>query len=197
MTQTPNTATANPDASASRPSRRAIIGLWIGAAALLLSAGLIVHFLPVPALLVAAAGAALLAVIAVVLGIRGQRSSVPRTGSAALLVAATALIVDLILIVVIAVGVLTGSSGLSQVEVRATGGPAFTVSYADDTQSYDEEWSDSGWKQYTTTGDTAEITVTASDDDAVATVSCEILWNGESVVEQSGVGSVTCRYDAN
>lgn len=196
MTQTPDAATADRGAFTSRPSQRATIGLWIGAAALLLSAGLIVQFLPVPALLVAAAAAALVAVIAVVLGIRGRRSSVPRTGTAALLVAATALVVDLVLIVVIAVGVLAGS-GLSQVEVRATGGPVFTVSYADDTQSYDEEWSDSGWKQYTTTGDTAEITVTASDDDAVATVSCEILWNGESVVEQSGVGSVTCRYDSN
>lgn len=197
MTQTPDAATENRDASASHPVRRATIGLWIGAAALLLSAGLTVYFLPVLALLVVAAAAALLAVIAVVLGVRGRRSSAQRTGTAALLVAATALTVDVILIVVIAVGVLTGSSGLSQVEVRATGGPAFTVSYADDTRSYEEEWSDSGWKQYTTTGDTAEITVTASDDDAVATVSCEILWNGESVVEQSGVGSVTCRYDAN
>ncbi|SEB97156.1 hypothetical protein [Microbacterium hydrocarbonoxydans] len=196
MTQTPDAATADRGAFTSRPSRRATIGLWIGAAALLLSAGLIVQFLPVPALLVAAAAAALVAGTAVVLGVRGRRSSVPRTGTAALLVAATALIVDVILIVVIAVGAL-GGSGLSQVEVRATGGPVFTVSYADDAQSYDEEWSDSGWKQYTTTGDTAEITVTASDDDAVATVSCEILWNGESVVEQSGVGSVTCRYDAN
>nr|WP_201469337.1 hypothetical protein [Microbacterium hydrocarbonoxydans] len=180
----------------SRSSRRGITAVWIGAVALLLSAGLIAVLLPTVALLLLAVSAALLAITAVALGVRGRRSAAPLIETAAIVVAAVALVVDLVLVAVIAVGVL-GSTGLSQVEVRATGGPVFTVSYADDTQAYDEEWSDSGSKRYTTTGDSAEIVVTASDDDAVATVSCQILWNGESVVEQSGFGSVTCRYDAN
>lgn len=194
ITQTPDSAAENRRALGS--SRRATIGVWIGAVALLLSAALIVLFLPIATLLPVAAAAALLAIAAVLLGIRGIRSAVPRTGTAALIVAAVALVVDLVLIVVMAVGVLAGN-GLNQVEVRATGGPAFTVSFADDTQSYNEEWASSGWKQYTTTGDSAEIAVTAADDDTDSTVSCQILWNGKLVVELSGTGTVTCRYDAN
>ncbi len=195
MTQTPDSAAGNRPALASGSSRRAIVSLWIGAVALLISVALIVLLVPVPALLPVAAAAALLAIVALLLAGRARRSAVARTGTAAA-VAAVALIVDLILVVVMAVGVLAGN-GLNHVEVRATGGPTFTVSFADDTQAYDEEWASSGWKQYTTTGDSAEIVVTAPDDDTDATVSCQILWNDELVVEQSGTGSVTCRYDAD
>lgn len=177
-------------------SRRATLGLWIGAVALVLSAVLIALLFPIAGALPVAAAAALLSMAALLLGIRATRAHRPREATAAIVVAAVALLVDLVLIVVMAVGVL-GGNGLNQVEVRATGGPMFTVSYADDTQSYDEEWASSGWKQYTTTGDSAEIAVTAPDDDTDSTVSCQILWNGELVLEQSGVGSVTCRYDAN
>ena len=196
MTQTPDSAAGNRPALASGASRRAIVSLWVGAVALLISVALIVLLLPVPALLPVAAAAALLAIVALLLGGRARRSAVARTGTAAVVLAAVALIVDLILVVVMAVGVLAGN-GLNHVEVRATGGPTFTVSFADDTQAYDEEWASSGWKQYTTTGDSAEIVVTAPDDDTDATVSCQILWNDELVVEQSGTGSVTCRYDAD
>ncbi|WP_312171691.1 hypothetical protein [Microbacterium sp.] len=196
MTQTPDTAAERRPAPATDPPRRAIVGIWIGAFALLFSAALIMLFLPIAALLPLAAGAAVLAVIALILGIRGRRSRESRAGTAAVVVATVALVVDLALIVVMAVGVL-GGNGLTQVQVRATGGPTFTVLYADDTRSYDEEWSSSGWKQYTTTGDSAEITVKAPDDDTDSAVSCQILWNGELVVEQSGTGSVTCQYDAD
>lgn len=196
MTQTPDNAAGNRHAPASGSSRRALIGIWTGAVALLLSAALIVLFIPIAALLPIAAAAAFLAIAALLLGVRGMRSAVPRAGTSAVIVAAVALVVDLVLIVVMAVGVL-GGNGLNQVEVRATGGPTFTVSFADDTQSYDEEWASSGWKQYTTTGDSAEIAVTAPDDDSDSTVSCQILWNGELVVELSGTGAVTCRYDAD
>lgn len=196
MTQMPDSAAGSRHAPASGSSRRALIGVWIGAAALLLSAALIVLILPIAALLPVAAAAVLLAAVALLLGIRGTRSAVPRAGRAAIIVAAVALVIDLVLVVVMAVGVL-GGNGLNQVEVRATGGPTFTVSFADDTQSYDEEWASSGWKQYTTTGDSAEIAVIAPDDDTDSTVSCQILWNGELVVDLSGTGAVSCRYDAN
>ena len=196
MTQTPDNAAGNRRAPASGSFRRALIGIWTGAVALLLSAALIVLFLPIAALLPIAAAAACLAIAALLLGVRGMRSAVPRAGTAAVIVAAVALVVDLVLIVVMAVGVL-GGNGLNQVEVRATGGPTITVSFADDTQSYDEEWASSGWKQYTTTGDSAEIAVTAPDDDSDSTVSCQILWTGKLVVELSGTGAVTCRYDAD
>lgn len=196
MMQTPDSAAKSPHTSASGSSRRALIGIWTGALALLLAAALIVLFFPIAALLPLAAAAACLAIAALFLGIRGNRSGMPRTGTAAVIVAAIALVIDLVLVVVMAFGVL-GGNGLNQVEVRATGGPTFMVSFADDTQSYDEEWASSGWKQYTTTGDSAEIAVTAPDDDSDSTVSCQILWNGELVVELSGTGAVTCRYDAN
>lgn len=196
MTQTPDGATGSRHVPASGSSRRALIGVWIGAVALLLSAALIALTLPIAALLPVAAAAALLAVVALLLGIRGMRSAMPRAGTAAVILAAVALVIDLVLVVVMAVGVL-GANGLNQVEVRATGGSTFTVSFADDTQSYDEEWDSSGWKQYTTTGDSAEIAVTAPDDDTDSTVSCQILWNGELVVDLRGTGAVTCRYDAN
>lgn len=196
MTQMPDSATRNRPAPTSGSSRPALIGIWIGAAALLLSAALIALLFPITGLLPVAVSAAALSIVALLLGFRATRAHRPREAMAAIIVAAVALVVDLVLIVVMAVGVLSGN-GLDQVEVRATGGPSFTVSYADDTQSYDEEWASSGWKKYTTTGDSAEIAVTAPDDDMDSTVSCQILWNGELVVEQSGVGSVTCRYDAN
>ncbi|MFJ4997567.1 hypothetical protein ACIP5T_05415 [Microbacterium sp. NPDC088619] len=195
MTQTPGSAAGNRQSPASSASRRAIVSLWIGAVSLLLSAALFVLVLPIPALPPAAAAAALLAIVALLVGGRARRSGSPRAGTAAVVVAAVALVVDLVLVGVMAAGALSGN-GLTRVEVRATGGPTFTVSFADDTQTYDEEWSSTGWKQFTTTGDTAQIVVTAPDGDTDSTVSCQIRWNDELVVEQSGTGSVTCRYDA-
>lgn len=195
MTQESRSAATGGQEPRSASSRRAITGIWIGAVALLLSAALLALLFPIPALLPVAVAAAIMALLAVVLGIRAARSERPREATAAVVVAAVALVVDLVLVVVMAVGVLSGN-GLNQVEVRATGGPTFTVSFADDTQAYEEEWASTGWKQYTTTGDSAEIVVTAPDDDTDSTVSCQILWNDELVVEQSGTGSVTCRYDA-
>ena len=196
MMQTPDDTAKSPHGSTSGSSRRALIGSWTGAVALLLAAALIVLFFPIAALIPIAAAAAFLAIAALFLGIRGKRPGMPRAGTAAVIVAAVALVIDLVLVVVMTFGVL-GGNGLNQVEVRATGGPTFTVSFADDTQSYDEEWASSGWKQYTTTGDSAEIAVRAPDDDTDTTVSCQILWNGELVVELSGTGAVTCRYNAN
>ncbi|WP_194764707.1 hypothetical protein [Microbacterium sp. UFMG61] len=192
MAQAPDTApTTDPTPRGDAP-RRTKSGVWLGAVALVLSALLIALVFPVAGVLPVALVAALLAVIAVVVGIRASGT---RGARASVVTAMLALVADVIVIVIMAVGVF-GGSGLNQVEVRATGGPAFRVSFADDTRSYDEEWDSSGWKQYTTTGDSAEIAVTAPADAADQEVTCQILWNGEVVVEQIGDGSVTCRYDA-
>lgn len=195
MAQAPDSASTTDPLPPGDAPRRTRSGVWLGAVALVLSALLIALVFPVAGVLPVALVAALLAVIAVVVGIRTSRSTGARGARTSVVAAALALVADVIVIVIMAVGVF-GGSGLNQVEVRATGGPAFRVSFADDTRSYDEEWDSSGWKQYTTTGDSAEIAVTAPDDAADQEVTCQILWNGDVVDEQIGTGTVTCRYDA-
>lgn len=195
MSQAPGSSSTTEPTSQGGAPRRGKSGIWLGALALVVSAVLIALVFPVAAVLPVALVGALLAVVAVVLGLRAPRSSGPLVSRASVVTATLALVADVIVIVVMAIGVL-GGSGLDQVEVRATGGPSFRVSFADDTRSYDEEWDSSGWKQYTTTGDSAEIVVTAPADAAEQEVTCQIVWNGEVVVEQTGTGSVTCRYDA-
>ena len=88
---------------------------------------------------------------------------------------------------------------LNHVEVAAQGAPGITMTFADDTQSYTEEWpsTEPWWKRYTTTTSTAYVTVTAPADALSDTVTCRILWNERVVVEQSSdSGEVTCRYQA-
>lgn len=173
--------------------RRTRAGLWLGVLALVVSVVLIALVLPVAAVLPAALLAALLAIVAIVLGIR---AAAPRGSTPSVAAASLAIVLDVIVIVIMSAGVL-GGNGLAQVEVRATGGPVFRVSFADDTRSYDEEWDSSGWKRYTTAGDSAQIAVTAPADASDQEVTCAIVWNGEVVVEQTGSGSVTCRYVAD
>lgn len=176
--------------------RRTRAGLRLGVLALVVSVVLISLVLPVAAVLPAALLAALLAIVAIVLGIRTRRAAAPRGSTPSVAAASLAIVLDVIVIVIMSAGVL-GGNGLAQVEVRATGGPVFRVSFADDTRSYDEEWDSSGWKRYTTAGDSAQIAVTAPADASDQEVTCAIVWNGEVVVEQTGSGSVTCRYVAD
>lgn len=103
----------------------------------------------------------------------------------------------LVLVITIVVGVLT-SPHLSRVELRATGGPVFTVSFSDDAQQHiDEEWHDSGFARFNTAKSSTEITVATPKGQRQQTVSCEIEWNGTVVAhETSTEGTVTCRYTA-
>ena len=179
--------------SASKGSRRpsAALSTWVSIASLVVSA-LLLAISPnggfaLAVLLGAAAG-----LLGLVLAIRARKTN--RPASWALACSLVGLVVSFTLLVVIAVGV--ARPQLTQVELRAQGGPSFAVTFADDVESYTETWATSGWKRFTTTTSTAEITVTAPADDTSSPISCQILWNGEIVVsESSDRGTVTCRYD--
>lgn len=137
-----------------------------------------------------------IALVALVLGMRAPRSANAGTMSAwSLALGVIGLVTNLALIATIVVGVNFLKPTLNQVQIRAEGGASFTVEFADDTKSYVEEWQTEGWKQYTTTGSTAKITVTSPPGDHDVPVECTILWNGEVVVERSSpTGGVTCTY---
>ncbi|GAA4483382.1 hypothetical protein [Microbacterium panaciterrae] len=179
------------------PGRRVgTTALWLGIAALVVAAAL-VPFFPGFGLLAVLVLAALAGLAALVLGIRARRigagGGVARW---ALALGIIGIVLDVVIIAVLAVGALAHLRR-ADVEVRAQGAPTFSVTYADDSQSYTEDWLGSGWKRFTTTKSTAEITVTLPKDAPSTTLSCQILWNGTVVVdEKSDSGSVTCRYGA-
>jgi hypothetical protein len=152
---------------------------------------------PAFAFLAAVLVAAAAGVAGLVLSITARRNG-SRRGVAgwALTFSVVGLLTNFVLIGVMVVGVLSHSQ-LTQVEVRAQGGLTFTVTFADDSQTYTEEWASTGWKQFTTTKSSTEITVTAPKDGVQLPVSCQIVWNGKTVVDKtSDNGTVTCHYDA-
>ena len=58
-------------------------------------------------------------------------------------------------------------------------------------------WPSEGRAEFRTEGTWAEITVTAPADAPDRTVGCQIVWDGQVVVDEtSASGTVTCRYDA-
>ncbi|MDR2320712.1 MAG: hypothetical protein LBE60_03580 [Microbacterium sp.] len=197
MTHADSSVPGDEQKDAHRRGRRSVVALWLAGVALVLAALLFPLFRQ-PAFFVVLALAVLTAVAALVLGIRSRaplRDSATSGWALGLGIAALAL--DVVLIGAIAIGVLARPQ-LTQVEVRAQGGPSFTVAFADDAQSYTEDWSVNGWKRFTTTRTSTEIAVTTPAGKTVAPVSCQILWNGTVVVdEKSDSGSVTCRYDAH
>lgn len=202
MSNANEATSAGPVGAAGRP-RRGAPSLW-GALACIVVTALLFALFPGRLFwpLFVLAGAA--GVVGLLLSLVAQRAgrgaaSTGRTGSAAgwaRVFAILAGLVNLVLIAIIVVGVVSRPQ-LTQVEVRAQGGPTFTVTFADDTQSYVEEWLSSGWKQFTTTKSTAEITVQAPPGGGQLPVSCQIFWNGELVSDEtSESGRVACRYEA-
>ena len=187
----------SPRADERPPRRRGMVGLWLAIVSLVLTAALlplvvipgVLGVLSLPVVLLAAAAG----VIGLVLSIRAR--SARNLAGWALRFGIVGLAVNVAMIAVIAVGVLSRPQ-YTQVEVRAQGGPGLTATFADDFESYTEAWPQNGWKQFTTTKSSAEISITSPEDSTQRDVSCQILWNGEVVVEESSdTGSVTCRYD--
>jgi len=153
---------------------------------------------PSPAFTIALVVGVVAALIAAVIDIRSRRRGAsPRLIGWGRGLAIFALIIDLVLVITLILGVLTRPH-LTLVELRATGGPVFTVSFSDDVQQHvDEEWHDSGFARFNTAKSSTEITVKTPDDQTPQTVTCEIEWNGEVVAhETSTSGTVTCRYPA-
>lgn len=175
---------------------RTIAALVVGIAAAVVAGLLIVPYLARPGLVVLPVIALALAVVGVVLAVRARRQTGQGArGRTALASSLVALVVDVVLIVVF-VGTIAGL-GLASVELRATGPDDNTVTFSSATEERTLQWGPEGRAQFNTSGTWAEITVTAPVDSADQNVSCEIVWNGEVVVdESSGSGTVTCRYDA-
>ena len=169
--------------------------MWLGSVSILLSVALsalivIPWGVSIPSLLLVIAAAA--GVTGLVLAVRARR----RGGAAgrALTLGVVGLMLNAALIAIIAVPVLA-QPRFTQVEVRAQGGPGLTATFADDTQSYTEAWPQNGWKQFTTEKSSAQISVTSPQDSTQLSVSCQILWDGEVVAEESSeTGTVTCFY---
>ncbi len=179
-----------------RGGGRTIAALVVGIAAAIVAGLLIVPYLARPGLVVLPVLALALAVVGVVLAVRARRQTGLRTRRRTALVSSlVALVVDVVLIVVF-VGTIAGL-GLASVELRATGPDDNTVTFSSAMEQRTLQWGPEGRAQFNTSGTWTEITVTAPADSADQNVSCEIVWNGEVVVdESSGSGTVTCRYDA-
>ncbi len=178
------------------PSRRAgAAALWLGIAALVIAV-LLAPFLARLPFVAVLAVAALAGLAALLVGLRARRNGSRALARWALILGIAGIVLDAILLGVFAVGALS-AHGRADVEIRAQGAPAFSVTYADDSQSYSEDWLGNGEKRFTTKKSSTEITATLPKGAPAATLSCQILWNGTVVAdEKSDSGSVTCRYDA-
>ncbi|SMG17591.1 hypothetical protein [Agreia pratensis] len=180
---------AAPTGAGGRVSGRTpLVALWLAIAAVIAPV-FYYEFFPLVGL------GAVAAVVALVLMFRarsrGQRGAILRWTA---VLAVIGLVVDLVVVVIMVV-LLTARP--VDVEVRATGGPTFTVTYADDFQTYTEEWQKDGVKWWNTTKKTVEITVTPSPGGEGYLHSCQIRYGGAVVdQESSDTGPVTCHYDA-
>lgn len=190
MTHTDGTITDLPTPpSDGRPSAKpSLAPLWLGIGAIVAP---IFFFAFFPFVGLLAVGG----VIAVVLALRARRRG--QSGAAlswAIGLGAVGALVDAVLVVIALVALF--GPGLVVVELQAEGGQSYTVRYADDSTTYEEEWTASGWAKYTTAESSAEITVVPpTDGDGPQQHSCRILWDGVVVSEESSdSGPVTCSY---
>lgn len=179
-------------AAAPGPRRRtATAAIWVSCAALVLCAALVVPYgARGDALIAILLPVAALGVVGLVLGIRDRR---PRASLASALVA---LVIGLALLVYFVLSIVALLTGPARVELSGQGptNMSATISSAEGTTTY--TWPSSSWARLNTDGTWAEVSLVAPDGEAVQDVRCQIRWNDEVVVEATGSGSVTCRYDA-
>lgn len=189
-------ASSTQQASA-RPPRTPTLAVWLSGAALVLCVLLALPYLAVRspiALLffVLAAGAG---IAGVVLGIRARRSASAR-GGWAMICAVLALLISCVMAVVFIVGMISTTS-INDVELRGQGPEGTSATFSNDMEERTEKWPSEGWARFNTKGSWAELTLEVPEDADSETVSCQIIWNGEVVVDEtSDSGTVTCRYDA-
>lgn len=172
--------------------------IWLSIAALVLCALLVLPytaqsspaFVPVFALAVAAG------IAGIVLGLLARRSSSDRRGWA-LFCALAAMLLAVVLAVIFAVGMISTTS-INKVELRGQGPEGISATFSNEMERRTEEWPPEGWARFNTKGSWAELTIEVPEGAAVESVSCQIVWNGEIVVDEtSESGTVTCRYDAD
>lgn len=196
MSQQAETGRVQGGAGPRRP-RSAVVALWVGVIALALNLFLVLPYLARGLLALLPAAAVVLATGAIVLAVRSRSSADPRrtagraVASAVVAAAAAAALLAVFLFTVV-------GSRVDQVEVRGQGPDGTTATFSSEGQSREETWNGGGTGRVATAGRWAELTLMAPADAADQNVSCQILWNGEVVVDEtSGSGTVTCRYDEN
>lgn len=166
----------------------------LGIVALVVTAALAVPyiatrwFVVVPFFLLAFAGAS----TGLVLSSRGPRLAGRRIGAWSLAAVLVAIVIDIVLLVVFMVGI-TGPH-LARVEMRGQGPVNMSATYTTAEGSDIVTSPAQAEATATTAGSSAELTLTAPAGSETARVSCQIFWNGEKVIEETGTGTVTCRY---
>ncbi|MGO1921429.1 MAG: hypothetical protein ACTH07_08680, partial [Microbacterium sp.] len=106
-----------------------------------------------------------------------------------------ALLITSVRAIVFIVGMMSATS-INKVELRGQGPEGMTASMSHDAGDRTETWPAEGWATFNTEESWAELTLEAPEDVESETVSCQIFWNGEVVVDEtSDSGEVTCRYD--
>lgn len=165
---------------------------------LVISVVLLVPYVSVS--LVVAAPAFVLAFAAAIAGLvlagRAMRDSpVPRRAATwALLTAIVALVIDAVLVIVFLAGL--AAFRLDNVELRGQGPDDISATFSNDLETRTVVWPSVGRAEFNTKGSWAEITITAPPGSVTTTVSCQIVWNDEIVVDKtSDSGTVDCRYD--
>lgn len=172
------------------------VAIWLSAAALVLCALLVVPYRALASLaivsvfvLAAAAG-----ITGIVLGLRARRPGSAR-GGWALVCALVSLLIGVVLAIIFVVGMISATS-LNKVELRGQGPEGMSATMDHDTTPRTETWPAEGWAKFNTKGSWAELTLEAPEDAVSQSVSCQIIWNGEVVIDETSIGTVTCRYDA-
>lgn len=196
MTEQTTSTPMTQDVNARRP-RTGMVAVWLSSVAVMLSLLLVVPYMaqrsPVTLLILTLAAAA--GVAGIILGLRARRST-PARGGRALICALAALLTTVVLTVIFVVGMISATS-INKVELRGQGPEGMSATFANDMETRTEQWPAEGWARFNTNGSWAALTLEASDDAPSETVSCQIIWNGEVVVDETSEhGSVTCRYDA-
>lgn len=181
--------------SGSRRPRNAVIALWVGVIALALNLFLVVPFLARGVLVLLPVAAVVLSVGAIVLAVRSRSSAAGRRTAG--LAVASALVAAVAAAALLAVFLFTVTPArVNQAEVRGQGPDGMTATFSSEGQSREETWNGSGTGRVATAGSWAQLTLTAPADAFDQNVSCQIVWNGEVVVDESSdSGTVTCRYD--
>lgn len=190
-------APSTQDAS-TRPPRTPTVAVWLSAAALLLCILLALPYLALrsPVALLVFVLAVGTGIVGIVLGVRARRSASAR-GGWALICALVALLITAVMTVVFIVGMISATS-INKVELRGQGPQGVSATFSNDMGERTEKWPSEGWAKFNTEGSWAELTMELPDDADPATLSCQIIWNGEIVVDEtSDSGAVTCRYDAD
>lgn len=188
--------TSQGEAKTRRP-RTPLVTVWLSAAALLLCVLLALPYLALrsPIALLFFALAVGTGIAGIVLGVRAHRSTTAR-GGWALICALSALLITAVMTVVFIVGMIAATS-INKVELHGQGPQGVSATFSHDLEERTEKWPSEGWAKFNTKGSWAELTLETPSDAVSETVSCQIIWNGEVVVDETSEnGSVTCRYDA-